>query len=127
MSLKSLSLDQETMSFALPSTDMVYITGLPPDTTEASLAQYFGSIGIIKIDKKTKKQKIWLYRDKATGELKGDGTVSYEDPFSAVSAIEWFNNKEWNGKSTLQSPMLDHPHDPETFVPCRQYAYCLPI
>lgn len=23
--------------------------------------------------------------------------MSYEDPFSAASAIEWFNNKEWKG------------------------------
>lgn len=45
---------------------------LPP----AEVAEYFGSIGIVKIDKKTKKAKIWLYRDKATGELKGDGTVT---------------------------------------------------
>jgi RNA-binding protein FUS len=85
------------MSFALPETDTVYVSGLPPDTTESSLAEYFGSIGIIKLDKKTKNKKIWLYRDKGTGELKGDGTVSYEDPFSAASAIEWFNNKEWKG------------------------------
>ena len=88
------------MSFALPDTDTVYITGLPPDATESSLAEYFGSIGTIKLDKKTKKLKIWLYRDKSTGNLKGDGTVSYEDPFSAASAIEWFNGKEWRGKST---------------------------
>jgi hypothetical protein len=42
----------------------------------ADLAEYFGSIGIVKIDKKTKKHKIWLYRDKTTGALKGDGTVT---------------------------------------------------
>ncbi len=89
------------MSFALPDTDTVYIQGLPPDANETTLAEYFGSIGIIKLDKKTKKLKIWLYRDKATGQLKGDGTVSYEDPFSAASAIEWFNNKEWRGASKL--------------------------
>ena len=27
----------------------------------------------------------------------GDGTVSYEDPFSAASAVQWFNDKEWKG------------------------------
>jgi RNA-binding protein FUS len=37
------------------------------------------------------------YFSQATGALKGDGTVSYEDPFSAASAVEWFNNKEWKG------------------------------
>lgn len=46
-----------------------------------------------------RKQKIWLYRDKETGALKGDGTITYEDPFSAGSAVEWFNNKEWKGRS----------------------------
>ena len=114
------------MSFDLPTSDTVYIEGLPPNTTEASLAEYFGSIGIIKLDRKTKGKKvrgerksiwkvrpttatstwhalfldrqIWLYRDKVTGQLKGDGTVSYEDPFSAASAIEWFHKKEWQGQ-----------------------------
>lgn len=37
------------------------------------------------------------YRDKESGSLKGDGTVSYEDPFSAASAVQWFNNKDWKG------------------------------
>jgi hypothetical protein len=36
------------MSFDLPSTDMVYITGLPEGTTEEAVAGYFGSIGVIK-------------------------------------------------------------------------------
>ena len=30
----------------------------------------------------------------------GDGTVTYEDPFSAASAVEWFNGKDFKG--TLQ-------------------------
>lgn len=34
----------------------------------------------------------------ASGALKGDGTVTYEDPFSAASAVEWFDNKEWKGR-----------------------------
>ncbi len=85
------------MSFDLPTTDMVYVTGLPAGVTEDDIAGYFGSIGVIKLDKKTKKPKIWLYRDKETGALKGDGTVSYDDPFSAASAVDWFSNKEWKG------------------------------
>ena len=86
------------MSFELPDTDTVYVSGLPQGTTEATLGEYFGTIGTIKMDKKTKKPKIWLYRDKSNGQLKGDGTVSYDDPFSAASAIEWFGGKEWKGK-----------------------------
>ena len=50
--------------------DQVYVTGLPKDVTEAEVEAHFGSIGVIKLDKKRDKKKIWLYRDKATGELK---------------------------------------------------------
>lgn len=49
-----------------------------------------------------------LYRDKETGALKGDGTVSYEDPFSAGSAVEWFNEKEWKGESGCATMWLTH-------------------
>ena len=87
----------DTMSWQVPETDTVYVDGLPQGITERDVEEYFGSIGVIKLDKKTRSKKIWLYRDKATGALKGDGTVSYEDPFSAGSAVEWFNDKEWKG------------------------------
>ncbi|KAG1672854.1 hypothetical protein FOA52_004658 [Chlamydomonas sp. UWO 241] len=96
----------DTMSFEVPDTDTVYITGLPTDTTEASLCDFFGSIGTLKRDKKKDKWKCWLYRDKATGEFKGDGTVSYEDPFSAASAIEWFNGKEFKNSGAMLTVTL---------------------
>ena len=40
--------------------------------TEEDIEAHFGSIGMLKIDKKREgnKKKIWLYKDKATGELK---------------------------------------------------------
>ena len=88
-----MAYNADTMSFDVPDTDCVYISGLPDSVTEADLEQHFGSIGIIKQDKKLKKSKVWLYRDKATGALKGDGTVTYEDPFSAASAVSWFHGK----------------------------------
>eukprot|EP00200_Dunaliella_tertiolecta_P020012 CAMPEP_0202405404 /NCGR_PEP_ID=MMETSP1128-20130828/6988_1 /ASSEMBLY_ACC=CAM_ASM_000463 /TAXON_ID=3047 /ORGANISM="Dunaliella tertiolecta, Strain CCMP1320" /LENGTH=106 /DNA_ID=CAMNT_0049010079 /DNA_START=87 /DNA_END=403 /DNA_ORIENTATION=+ len=91
------------MSFDLPETDMVYITGLPPDITEKEVGEFFGSIGLLKQDKKTKQPKIWLYRNKDTGALKGDGTVSYDDPFTAASAVDWFNDKEWKGSKLTVS------------------------
>lgn len=87
----------DTMSWQVPDTDTVYVDGLPQGISEKDVEEFFGSIGIIKTDKKTRGKKIWLYRDKATGALKGDGTVSYEDPFSAGSAVEWFNGKDWKG------------------------------
>lgn len=32
--------------------DMVYVSGLPPNVTEDEVAEHFGSIGILKVDKK---------------------------------------------------------------------------
>lgn len=36
-----------------------------------------------------------------TGEAKGDATVTYEDPHTAKSAIQWFNGKEMTGTSKV--------------------------
>lgn len=54
----------------LCNTDQVYVSGLAGDVTEEELAAHFGSIGMLKEDKKRGKPKIWLYRDKATNALK---------------------------------------------------------
>ncbi|CAL5219311.1 g1119 [Coccomyxa viridis] len=103
-----MAYNPDTMSFEEPSTDMVYVSGLPSNTTEEDIAAHFGSIGLLKEDKKKNKPKIWLYRDKGTNQLKGDGTVTYQDPFSAASAVQWFNGKEFKG-STITVSLAEKP------------------
>ncbi|KAL9265695.1 Transcription initiation factor TFIID subunit 15-like protein [Drosera capensis] len=76
----------------------VYVCNLPEGTDENMLAEYFGTIGLIKKDKRTARPKIWLYRDKATNEPKGDATITYEDPYAASAAVEWFHNKDFHGE-----------------------------
>lgn len=73
--------------------DTIYVQGFPEDTTEEQLAEYFGQIGVIKFDKKNSCPKIWIYKDKATGKVKGEATITYDDPPTATSAIDWFNGK----------------------------------
>ncbi|KAI8105921.1 hypothetical protein M9434_000500 [Picochlorum sp. BPE23] len=81
-----------------PENDEVFISGLPTDTTEQDIADYFGQIGIIKQDKKRRGMpKVWLYKNKETGEFNGDATVTYEDAFAAMSAPKWFDGKEFKG------------------------------
>lgn len=80
-----------------PSNGSVYVCNLPPGTDEDMLAEFFGTIGLLKKDKRTGRPKVWLYRDKVTNEPKGDATVTYEDPYAAQAAVEWFNNKEFHG------------------------------
>ncbi|KAM0936769.1 putative RNA recognition motif domain, Zinc finger, RanBP2-type, RNA-binding domain superfamily [Dioscorea sansibarensis] len=75
----------------------VYVCKLPPGTDENMLAEYFGTIGLLKKDKRTGRPKIWLYRDKTTNEPKGDATITYEDPHAALAAVEWFHKKDFHG------------------------------
>lgn len=75
------------------SEDTIFISGLPESTTEEQLNEYFGQIGLVKIDKKTRTPKIWIYKDKTTGKGKGEATITYDDPPTASSAIKWFNGE----------------------------------
>mmetsp|Transcript_6540 Transcript_6540/g.15713 ORF Transcript_6540/g.15713 Transcript_6540/m.15713 type:complete len:288 (-) Transcript_6540:571-1434(-) len=88
-----------TLQFDCPNTDTIYFSGLPTDITEDEVAKFFGQLGTIKMDKKKRPPapKVWLYKDKETGVLKGDGTIAFEDPFAAGSAVSWFNGTEFRG------------------------------
>uniref|UniRef100_A0A6M2CVH2 Putative rna-binding protein fus n=1 Tax=Rhipicephalus microplus TaxID=6941 RepID=A0A6M2CVH2_RHIMP len=77
--------------------DTIFVSNLPEDVGEIQLAEHFGAIGLIKIDKKTGKNKIWIYKDKITGKGKGEATITYDDPPTANSAITWFHGKEFMG------------------------------
>lgn len=64
--------------------DIAVALGLP--FVEPRLLKFFGQIGQIKDDKKSRepgKKKVWIYKDKNTGAPKGDATVSYLDPNGA--------------------------------------------
>lgn len=65
--------------------------GLGENVTIESVADYFKQIGIIKTNKKTGQPMINLYTDRETGKLKGEATVSFDDPPSAKAAIDWFD------------------------------------
>uniref|UniRef100_A0A9J8BHM4 TAF15 RNA polymerase II, TATA box binding protein (TBP)-associated factor n=1 Tax=Cyprinus carpio carpio TaxID=630221 RepID=A0A9J8BHM4_CYPCA len=76
----------------------IFVQGLTEDITPEEVGDYFKQIGIIKLNKKTGSPMINLYTDKATGRLKGEATVSFDDPPSAKAAIDWFDGKEFKGK-----------------------------
>lgn len=70
---------------------------MDPEVTEGEINDHFGSIGVIKKDKRTGKPKIWIYRNKETGAGKGEATITYDDSSAASSAIGWFDGKEFSG------------------------------
>ncbi|XP_036408508.1 RNA-binding protein FUS isoform X2 [Megalops cyprinoides] len=75
----------------------IFVQGLGDSYTVESVADFFKQIGIIKINKKTGLPMINLYTDRETGKLKGEATVSFDDPPSAKAAIDWFDGKDFNG------------------------------
>ncbi|KAK1387353.1 Transcription initiation factor TFIID subunit 15 [Heracleum sosnowskyi] len=97
-----------------PSNGSVYVCNLPPGTDDKMLDAHFGTIGVIKRDKRTGRPKIWLYRDKVTNEPKGDATVTYEDPYAAAAAVEWFNNKDFYG-ATISVFMAESKKDDNSY------------
>ncbi|KXZ50931.1 hypothetical protein GPECTOR_14g177 [Gonium pectorale] len=68
--------EQPANWFDLKINTNVYVTGLPLDVTIQEVNETFSKCGIIKVDEKGH-PRIKLYRDKATGMLKGDALVSY--------------------------------------------------
>ena len=59
------------------SDNQIFVQGMPTDVSDDDVAQFFGSIGTIKTDRKTGKLRIFLYTDRNTGAPKGEGTVTY--------------------------------------------------
>lgn len=112
---------------AAPLTTSIYVCNLPSGTDETLLANHFGTIGLLKKDKRTGRPKIWIYRDKVSNEPKGDAMITYEDPHAAAAAVEWFNNTDFHGstigvfiaesknKETAEQP-LNTVVDPHTVV-----------
>ncbi|CAI5518671.1 unnamed protein product [Closterium sp. Naga37s-1] len=107
---------------APPPTSTIYVANLPPGADEELLAEHFGTIGLIKRDKRTGRAKVWLYRDKESTALKGDATVTYEDPFAAVllhprSPPPPPLNLHLPFPRFLHSPLPPHPPHPPSFPP----------
>lgn len=73
-----------------PSTG-IYITNLPPETTEIELEEIFARYGVIAEDLETGEKRIKLYRDE-NGKLKGDALIIYFKPDSVKLAIEMMDD-----------------------------------
>lgn len=69
-----------------------YVSGLPQEVTEEQFLTYFSQAGMVHYVNGNYKYK--LYKDEK-GNIKGDGTITYEYPASATMAVQWFNNQYW--------------------------------
>lgn len=76
----------------------IFAQGLGENVTIESVADYFKQIRI-KTNRKMGQSMINLYTDQENGKQKGEAPVSFAHPPSAKAAIDWFDGKEFSGKS----------------------------
>ncbi|CAF3450558.1 unnamed protein product [Rotaria sp. Silwood1] len=79
---------------------VIYITGLPKEIQNETLAEVFGAAcgPIAPVDVRSPKPKIWVYKDRQTREGKGEATITFINPESCQTAINYFNGKELFGR-----------------------------
>lgn len=74
-------------------TDAIFIQNLPKDVTRDQIFDAFSTVGPIKTDDRSGGPKIWIYKDRDTGEGNGRATVTYEDDDTASRAISEYNDR----------------------------------
>ncbi|KAF5838671.1 hypothetical protein DUNSADRAFT_2435 [Dunaliella salina] len=72
--------------FELKNNTNVYVAGLPLDVTMEEIHAAFSKFGLIKEDE-NKQPRIKMYRDRNTGQLKGDALVSFLKAPSVTLAV----------------------------------------
>lgn len=80
--------------------DTIYVQDLPKDITREQINDAFSTVGPIKIDDRSGGPKIWIYKDRNTGEANGRATVTYEDDETANRAISEYNDQHLDSLNT---------------------------
>ena len=75
----------------------IFVQFLPKDVRESDIKNYFSSVGEIKNDKLTKKDRIWLYKDKETGRPTGECTITYRNTETQQKALQTYNGEYFQG------------------------------
>ena len=78
---------------ARKASSAVYVEGLPRDATEEELFETFKKCGVVKLDARTERPKVKVYRDER-GEVKGDGLVVFLKPPSVELAVTLLDQTE---------------------------------
>jgi len=73
--------------------DAIFIQNLPKNITRDDIQEAFSTVGLIKTNERSGGPKIWIYKDRMTGEGNGRATVTYEDEETANKAISEYNDQ----------------------------------
>lgn len=73
--------------------DAIFIQDLPKSVTNDELFDVFSAVGKIKTDDRSGGPKIWIYKDRDTGEPNGRAQVTFESDETADRAVSQFNDQ----------------------------------
>jgi len=73
--------------------DAIFIQNLPKNITRDEIIDAFSTVGPIKTDDRSGGPKVWIYKDRDTGESNGRATVTYEDDETAGKAVSEYNDQ----------------------------------
>ncbi|KAI5295787.1 hypothetical protein KEM52_000221 [Ascosphaera acerosa] len=88
----------------------VYISSLPPDTTEEELHSVFSRCGVIAEQIDNHRPRIKMYED-GMGQFKGDALVVYFRPESVQLAVQMLDDTALRIGDTQNPPMKVQPAD----------------
>ena len=92
------------------STVQIFVENLPLDAKLPDVMKYFSSVGPVKVDRLSKKPRIWLYHDKATNQPTGECTITYKDTQTQLTALQTFDGQYYQGNAIRVTPSIVKPH-----------------
>ncbi len=79
----------------------IFVENLPLDVKMQEIKSYFSSVGEIKVDRLTKKPRIWLYHDKDTGQPTGECTITYNSAQVQTMALQTYDGAGFRGGASV--------------------------
>ena len=98
----------------------VFVSGLPMDVTEDELKEHFGKCGVIALDPNTSKAKIKIYRDRDTGEPKGDASIAYVKPESVDLCLQVLDEGQLRPSVVIHVERAKFTQKGEAFDPSKR-------
>ena len=94
-----------------PSQVQVFVEGLPLNVQIKDVVRYFSTVGRIKLDRESRSPRVWLYKNKVTGELTGEATVTYVNRETQNLALESYNGRLFMNRYLLKvTPAIVKSH-----------------
>ena len=94
-----------------PSKVQIFIEGLPMNVQVEDIVKHFSTIGKIKLDRESREHKVWLYKDKRTGDLTGEATVTYINHETQKLPLEAYDRQVFKNRYLITvSPAIEKSH-----------------